>query len=239
MKRTIFGILLATTILFACNAGGSKDKDTSSEPSNKDLSYALGMALGSDLKTFEIPYDYNEFLKGFKDMTSGKEPKVTLEEAMMTIQLSLTAIMEKQAEANRLKEEQYMAENGKKPGIVTTASGLQYEVLTQGSGPNPTAEQVVVVNYVGTLAADGTKFDSSYDRNEPAEFPLNYVIPGWTEGIQLMNVGSKYRFYIPSALGYGPQGAGNGAIPPYAALIFEVELLEIKELDPEMFNFGY
>lgn len=122
--------------------------------------------------------------------------------------------------------EKFLAENAKKEGVITTASGLQYKVLHQGDGPKPKATDSVNVHYRGTLI-DGTEFDSSYKRNAPISFPLNRVIPGWTEGVQLMPVGSKYEFYIPYHLAYGERGAG-GAIPPFAALIFEVELLAIE-----------
>ncbi|MDR2901458.1 MAG: FKBP-type peptidyl-prolyl cis-trans isomerase [Treponema sp.] len=249
MKRTILTILLAVVVLCACSAGGSKDESANQAettnlasgealPTDKDLSYAFGFALGTDLKNFEIDYDYDEFMKGFKDVIEGKETRMTLEEAMTKIQQTLTAVMDRQMQEAQEAEKVFFAENGKKPGIITTASGLQYEVITPAEGPKPSAEQTVVVNYQGTLT-DGTVFDSSYQRGQPAEFPLNFVIPGWTEGMQLMSIGSKYRFYVPSNLGYGPQGAGNGQIPPFASLIFEVELLEIKETDPSMFQQGF
>lgn len=122
--------------------------------------------------------------------------------------------------------EQFLAENAKKEGVITTPSGLQYKVLTQGTGAKPKATDSVNVHYRGTFI-DGREFDSSYKRNSPISFPLNGVIAGWTEGVQLMSVGSKYEFYIPYRLAYGERGAG-GAIPPYAALIFEVELLAIE-----------
>lgn len=122
--------------------------------------------------------------------------------------------------------EEFLAENAKRSEIQVTESGLQYEVLEDAEGQKPTAEQTVVAHYEGTLT-NGSKFDSSYDRGEPTEFPLNKVIPGWTEGLQLMSVGAKYKFYIPYQLGYGAQGAGAN-IPPYAALVFIVELKEIK-----------
>ena len=128
------------------------------------------------------------------------------------------------AESN--KGEKFLAENKTKEGVITTASGLQYKVLTEGSGKSPTATDTVVCHYRGTLL-DGTEFDSSYKRGEPAEFPLNRVIPGWTEGVQLMKEGAKYQFFIPSNLAYGPRGAG-GVIGPDATLIFEVELIKIK-----------
>ena len=121
----------------------------------------------------------------------------------------------------------YLTENKVKPGVITTASGLQYEVMKAGTGAKPNKTDVVKVHYLGTLI-DGSKFDSSYDRNEPIEFPLDGVIPGWTEGVQLMKVGSKYKFHIPSALGYGDQGAPGGKIPPGSTLVFEVELLGTK-----------
>jgi FKBP-type peptidyl-prolyl cis-trans isomerase len=131
------------------------------------------------------------------------------------------------APANPLAAGQtFLARNAQEPGVMTTASGLQYKVITEGSGAQPTATDTVTVHYRGTLI-DGTEFDSSYSRGEPISFPLNGVIPGWTEGLQLMTVGSKYILYIPSELGYGAQGAG-AAIPPNSTLIFEVELLGIN-----------
>lgn len=130
---------------------------------------------------------------------------------------------ENSPDANKAAGEAFLAENATKENIITTASGLQYEILTQGEGPSPTSTTSVTVHYRGTTL-DGTEFDSSYSRNSPATFPLNRVIAGWTEGLQLMNVGAKYRFFIPSELAYGERGAG-GDIGPNAALIFEVELL--------------
>lgn len=127
-------------------------------------------------------------------------------------------------EETKAAGEAFLAENAKKDGIITTASGLQYQILTEGEGPSPSATTSVTVHYKGTTL-DGKEFDSSYSRNAPATFPLNRVIAGWTEGLQLMNVGAKYRFYIPSDLAYGTRGAG-GDIPPNAALIFDVELLK-------------
>lgn len=130
------------------------------------------------------------------------------------------------AERNLEKGKEFLAENGKRPEVTTTESGLQYEVLTQGDGPKPTADQTVTVHYVGKLL-DGTVFDSSVDRGEPATFGLRQVIPGWTEGVQLMSRGSKYRFYIPSSLAYGERGAGRD-IGPNETLIFDVELLDFQ-----------
>jgi FKBP-type peptidyl-prolyl cis-trans isomerase FkpA len=129
-------------------------------------------------------------------------------------------------EENKAAGEKYLAENGKKPTVKTTASGLQYEVITEGKGKKPSATDNVTVHYKGTTI-DGTEFDSSYSRGEPAAFPLNAVIPGWTEGVQLMPEGSKYKFHIPSSLAYGEDGAG-GKIGPNETLIFEVELIKIN-----------
>ncbi len=131
-----------------------------------------------------------------------------------------------QVAAVRPADMAFLKKNKGKPGVITTASGLQYEVLTQGQGPKPARTDTVAVHYEGKLL-DGTTFDSSYQRGQPAVFPLDQVIPGWTEGVQLMNTGSKYRFTIPPALGYGAKGAG-GVIPPNAVLIFDVELLGVK-----------
>jgi FKBP-type peptidyl-prolyl cis-trans isomerase FkpA len=146
-----------------------------------------------------------------------------MEEAESIIQTAISAAMAKQAELATAKEQEFFAENGKKTGVITTASGLQYEVLKTGTGPKPGAEDVVTVHYTGSFL-NGEVFDSSIERGEPTELQLNAVIPGWTEGIQLMNVGSSYKLYIPSSLAYGAEGAG-GVIGPNETLVFEVELL--------------
>ena len=168
--------------------------------------------------------------QGFADGMMGDESRFTRQAAFTYLETTLTPLAQAQQEAaaKELKKdgEQYLAKNAKRAGVKTTASGLQYEVLKQGDGPKPTAESTVKVHYEGSLI-DGTVFDSSYQRGEPIEFPLNRVIAGWTEGLQLMPVGSTYMLYIPYNLGYGEYGAG-GSIPPYAALVFKVELLEIK-----------
>jgi len=143
---------------------------------------------------------------------------------MLYMQKKQEAQMQKMYGKNIDEGEKFLAENKKREGVMETTSGLQYEVITAGNGPKATADQIVKINYLGTLI-DGTKFDSSYDRNAPADMDLNRVIPGMKEAILLMPVGSKYKFYIPSELGYGKQG--GGPIPPYSTLIFEVELIEI------------
>ena len=170
-------------------------------------------------------------LDGIREFLAGN-PALSQEEYVQTMQLLQARMqqagreeMERISAANLAAERAFMAENAKKPGVVVTKSGLQYEVLKSGSGATPSASDTVRVHYVGTLL-DGTEFDSSVRRGEPAEFGVNQVIAGWTEALQLMSVGSKYKLYIPARIAYGERGAGQ-AIPPNAALIFEVELLDI------------
>ena len=198
---------------------------------NDQISYAMGMNLGEYLNNNPVKLNFDAIIDGLRDALAGN-PKLSREEYVSSMQLLQQQMqeagrrqMEQAAAANALAEKNFMAENAKRPGITVTASGLQYEVLKQGSGAKPSASSVVRVHYTGTLL-DGTKFDSSVDRGEPAEFGVNQVIAGWTEALQLMPVGSKYKLYIPAAIAYGARGAGE-AIPPNAALIFEVELLDI------------
>ncbi|MDR1099371.1 MAG: FKBP-type peptidyl-prolyl cis-trans isomerase [Treponema sp.] len=228
MKKLWFTLIpfLGILVLSGCKGNGTSGNTSNSSgtPLDKDVSYALGMDVGSSLKRGGFNPDYDSFAQGLKDVLDDKETRFTQEEAVERIQAAFSAIMETQSEGQRQAEIDFLAENSKKPGIVITGSGLQYEVLTEGTGAKPAATDTVRVNYEGTFT-DGTVFDSSYSRGEPAEFPLAGVIPGWTEGIQLMSEGSKYKFYISSDLGYGPDGYAS--IPPYSPLIFEVELLAI------------
>jgi FKBP-type peptidyl-prolyl cis-trans isomerase FkpA len=233
IKKTAIAMVLAATVLFACNAGGKTEAADGTTPAGSaggdpDASYAFGVFMGKDLKQFgSLALDYDQFLEGFKDSLEGRESRIPDEEAYTLIQIAITEAMTRQADDNRRQETEFFAANGQKSGVFSTASGLQYEVITEGDGPRPGINDTVSVNYEGTFL-DGTTFDNSYDRGEPVEFPLNGVISGWAEGIQLMRTGSTYRLFIPSALGYGEQGAGQGAIPPNAALIFRVELLSIN-----------
>jgi FKBP-type peptidyl-prolyl cis-trans isomerase FkpA len=189
-----------------------------------DLSYAFGMAIGSDMKQSGLEFNYDAFTRGFREVMEGQETRFTIEDAVDRVQTAFRAAMAERAEINRRQEVEFLAENGRRPGIITTASGLQYEILSEGTGAQPGPSDFVKVHYRGALI-DGVVFDSSYDRNEAAEFPLEGVIPGWSEGIQLMKVGGKSRLYIPSKLAYGEEGAGM-EIPGNTTLIFEVELLE-------------
>lgn len=190
------------------------------------LSYALGLVIGHNLKEMGVDnLNGADFAQAVADVLAGKATAMTNAEAQ---QIVATYMQEKEAEkgkAAREAGEKFLAENAKKEGVVVLPSGLQYVVLTEGSGRKPSATDNVKCHYEGRLT-DGTVFDSSYRRGEPAVFPLNGVIAGWTEGVQLMGEGSKFRFFIPYNLAYGERGAG-GSIPPYAALVFDVELIEV------------
>lgn len=197
------------------------------------VSYALGLGIGQQLAQMGASdLNIDDFADAIKDVINGNELKVPHKDAQTIVQEyfrqqeeRINAIRAEQGKAAKAEGEKFLAENGKKEGVVTLKSGLQYEVLREGNGKKPKATDQVKCHYEGTLI-NGQVFDSSYKRNEPAVFPLNQVIPGWTEGLQLMQEGAKYRFYIPYILAYGESGAG-GSIPPFATLIFEVELLEV------------
>lgn len=192
------------------------------------LSYALGLIIGNNLKAMQIEgLMMSEFTRAVEQVLKGEKLEMTPTQAQTMVQTFFQEQQEKEGQKACEAGEQYLAENGKREGVTTTASGLQYEVLTPAIGQKPTASDRVRCHYEGRLI-DGTVFDSSYQRGEPATFPLNGVIAGWTEGLQLMAIGAKYRFFIPFNLAYGTQGAG-GSIPPYAALVFDVELLGINE----------
>lgn len=198
------------------------------------ISYALGMNIGQQLRQMNLKDTLvvEDFAAAVKDMVNGNAPQVNPAEAQQILNDFFTELESKQraaaAEAGKAAREageKFLAENAKKPGVTVTASGLQYEVLTEGTGRQPKASDTVRCHYHGTLI-DGTVFDSSVLRNEPCEFGLRQVIAGWTEGVQLMKEGAKYRFFIPYNLAYGERGAGQD-IPPYSALIFDVELIKV------------
>ena len=198
------------------------------------LSYALGIGIGSQLAGMGAKeLNIDDFAQAIKDVISGSELKVDNAEAQTLVQNFFREQETKQqaaaaaaGKAAKAAGEAFLAENAKKEGVVTLPSGLQYQVLKEGNGKRPSATDQVVCHYEGTLI-DGTVFDSSYKRKEPATFGLNQVIAGWTEGVQLMQEGAKYRFFIPYDLAYGERGAG-AQIPPFAALVFDVELIEVK-----------
>ena len=190
------------------------------------ISYALGLGIGQQLKSMNIEnFDIKEFSRSIEDVMAGRDTDMTAREAQVMLSEYFQKKEKEQAKANIAEGKAFLEENGKREGVVTTKSGLQYEVLTEGTGNSPKATDKVRCHYEGRLI-DGTVFDSSYQRNEPADFGLNQVIAGWTEGVQLMKEGAKYRFYIPYLLGYGERGAG-ASIPPYATLVFDVELIKV------------
>lgn len=197
------------------------------------VSYALGLGIGQQLSDMGAQgLNIDDFSQAIKDVIAGVEPQIDSQEAQALVQNFFQEQENKQRAAAQEKGkvameegQAYLDENAKKEGVVTLPSGLQYVVLSEGKGKKPTATDQVKCHYEGMLV-DGTLFDSSVQRGEPATFGLNQVIAGWTEGLQLMQEGAKYRFFIPYHLGYGEQGAG-AAIPPFAALIFDVELIEV------------
>lgn len=190
------------------------------------ISYALGLGIGHQLKSMGIEnFSVSDFAKSVEDVLEGRELAMSNTEAQQMLNTYFAEQQKKQAEQAIAEGKVFLENNGKREGVVTTASGLQYEVLTEGTGRSPKATDKVRCHYEGQLL-DGSVFDSSYKRGEPADFGLNQVIPGWTEGVQLMKEGAKYRFYIPYLLGYGEHGAGQ-QIPPYSTLIFDVELIKV------------
>lgn len=242
MKRTI-AYLLVISLAFAGTANAQlfkkkkKKEDVPAVPVKimvndvDSMSYSLGVNVGGDfiknLKT--IPggkYNVDLLIKGFDTAMKGDSTLLNKEMAAEYFKNYITKAQQKDIEQKKSEGEKFLSDNAKKDSVITTASGLQYKVLVDKAGPKPQPQDTVEVNYEGFLA-DGTKFDSSIDRGKPVTFPLNQVIPGWTEGVQLMSVGSKYKFFVPYKLGYGERGAGS-VIPPYSTLIFNVELLGIK-----------
>lgn len=230
-KLMVLAALAGLTLLVTGGCAGEKKVEL------KDLrdkvSYSIGMNIGQDFKRQDIDLDPDLIAQAIKDVTKGAPLLLTEEqvkEAITAFQKELETKMEAKAKADLEKNAKagaaYLAENGKKDGVVTLASGLQYKVLTPGTGKKPKATDTVTVHYRGTLI-DGTEFDSSIKRNEPATFPVSGVIPGWTEALQLMQEGAKWQLSIPANLAYGERGAGQ-QIGPNSTLIFEVELLKVQ-----------
>jgi FKBP-type peptidyl-prolyl cis-trans isomerase FklB len=232
MKRLI--ICLGAVCI--ASIGLAQDKPQLKDQKDK-ASYSIGYDIGETFKKQKIELNVDTMVAGLKEALAGKEAAMSKEDREKTLQAFQKEMMEKQiaaskeaAEKNKAEGEKFLEENKKKDGVKTTASGLQYKVLKEGSGASPKETDTVITNYRGTLI-DGTEFDSSYKRNEPATFPVNRVIKGWTEALQLMKPGAKYQLFIPSSLAYGERGAGQ-TIGPNATLIFDVELLSIKPPEP-------
>lgn len=227
--------ILALTALGAMVLGcGQQGGGTARLASQEDsVSYILGYKMGENLKQQAVPVKPEIIFNGMKAGFAGTAPLMhdsVMQSVMMAFQVRMMGIQHQKDSAaaidNQKSGDDFLASNKAKDGVKTTPSGLQYKVLQEGAGAKPTASSTVTVHYKGTLL-DGKQFDSSYDRGQPATFQLNQVIPGWTEGVQLMTPGSKYQFWIPGNLGYGPQGSPP-TIPPNATLVFEVELLSVK-----------
>ncbi len=219
---------LGLVITAGCQAGGTASLDTDIQKA----SYAIGTEIGTNFEPSKEFFDLAAVVRGIEDALAGKEMAVSADSLAVArqrvgqlVQQAQVAAQQEIMDTNAAEGEAFLAENATKEGVIVTDSGLQYEILTQGDGPQPTAESRVKVHYRGSLI-DGTEFDSSYERGEPTDFGVNGVIAGFGEGLQLMPVGSHYRFFIPSNIAYGMQAAGS-IIGPNATLIFEVELKEI------------
>ncbi|MBI5409700.1 MAG: FKBP-type peptidyl-prolyl cis-trans isomerase [Nitrospirae bacterium] len=227
LLTALLGVMLLANTIYAGEDAALKDQ-------RDKVSYSIGMSIGKDFKNQSLDVDPDILARGIKDVFSGGKPLMTDEEVRETMtnfrnemMVKQTAHMKEMSDKNKKEGEAFLAENKKKEGVVTLPSGLQYKIITEGTGEKPKAADTVTVNYRGTLI-DGTEFDSSYSRNQPATFKVTGVIPGWTEALQLMKAGSKWQLFIPSNLAYGERGAGRD-IGPNSTLIFEVELLSIKE----------
>lgn len=219
---------LALVAFTGCEAGAGGG-NASLESEEAKSSYAVGINVGNSLRDASEFLDMPAFQRGLSEAMAGEEHALEppeLQEAMQHLNELMSEAAQAKAQENMEAGQTYLEENGQREGVIITESGLQYEVLEEGEGERPGPQDQVTIHYRGTLI-DGTEFDSSYERGEPATFPVGGVIPGFSEGIQLMRPGAKYRFAIPSNLGYGPQGAGQD-IGPNATILFEVELLEVN-----------
>ncbi|WP_218354217.1 FKBP-type peptidyl-prolyl cis-trans isomerase [Alteromonas lipotrueiana] len=250
MRKSLVAVSTVAALgLFACQPDTAEkpvtEKEETTQSAGEEMTasqkhaYAMGASMGlyvdsraAQQDKLGVPLDKEALRKGFKDgledslAFSKEEIQQLAQEGEQSLREKQQAAAKEQAEQNVSKGKEYMAENADKEGVKTTESGIQYKVIEEGEGNSPAAEDTVKVHYKGTLI-DGTVFDSSYDRGEPATFPLNRVIPGWTEGVQLMQEGAKYQFVIPPELAYGERA--TGAITPNSTLIFDVELIEIVQ----------
>ena len=232
--KTRVALVLVAALAVAPLAASAADAPATLKTEKDKLSYSLGMDVANSFMRQGVDVDPALFARGFADAYSGGPTVLTEDEvkaAIMNLQKDLMAKqqakMKDEAAKNKAAGEAFLAANAKKEGVVTLPSGLQYKVIKAGTGPTPTADDTVTVNYKGTLI-DGTEFDSSYKRGEPATFPVKGVIPGWTEALQKMKVGSTWELFIPASLAYGDRGAGR-VIGPDSTLVFQVELIGIKD----------
>lgn len=226
--KTPFKTVLLSALVVAGLTAGCNKKVEKLESDKDQGSYAIGTQIGRSLKSQNADISVDALMAGLSDSYSGKEARLKPEQMQAAMQKMQEAAMKKAMEVGEknLKDgDDFLAKNKTKPGVKTTDSGLQYEVVKEGTGPSPKDNDTVKVHYTGTLIT-GEKFDSSRDRNEPAEFPVNGVIPGWTEALKLMKAGAQYKLAIPAKLAYGPQG--RPGIPANSVLLFDVELLEVK-----------
>lgn len=228
MKKTAWIFVAASLVATGVAA------ETAPKTDKEKLSYSLGAQIGQDIKRNEVEIDVDTFARAMREAISGAKPAMTDEEIRATMQnfqqnmrQKAMAKMQEMGEKNKKASDEFLANNKTKEGVKTLPSGIQYQVITMGKGKKPTQKDQVVAHYTGTLI-DGTEFDSSVKRGEPATFPLNGVIKGWQEVLPMMPVGSKWKVWIPPELGYGPRGAGQ-QIGPNQALIFDIELLNIKK----------
>jgi FKBP-type peptidyl-prolyl cis-trans isomerase len=238
MNLTVFAssLVLATLSATVASAQGAPPAATSAAPAaptQADTSYSIGFNIGSQMKSDGITVDTDQLARGIHDAQSGAKPMLSPEQMSAAMNALQAGVMThrreqaaQQADSNKAQGDAFLKANAARPGVVTTKSGLQYEILVKGTGPTPKATDTVVCNYKGTLV-DGTEFDASDKHGGPASFPVGGVIKGWSEALQLMPVGSKWRLVLPSELAYGERGAG-GPIGPNSVLIFEVELVSIK-----------
>ncbi len=233
MKKTIV-VMTAFLALTACNklkqSGAVSGEFKTDE---QKYSYALGQQFGKNLTTLEVPLDKRTLIASLEEALNGKTGKMDdkqIQEAMMMLRDARMSKMKEVGEKNKKEGDEFLAKNKSSDGVKTTASGLQYKVITEGKGAKPSASDMVEVHYAGTLI-DGTEFDSSYKRDQPATFPVNGVIKGWTEALQLMNEGSKWKLFIPADLAYG--ASDRPGIPANSTLIFDVELLKVTKQSSE------
>lgn len=211
--------------LLACQDKGSQEIVLTDQKAK--ISYAIGLSIGNNFKQESIEVDHTVLMRGIQDAMSGAKALLTDEECNQVMMQFQQENANRRADKNMKDGQSFLAENKTKEGVFTLPSGLQYKVIKAGTGKTPTATDTVTTHYRGTLI-DGTEFDSSYKRGKPASFPVNRVIAGWTEALQLMQVGAKWQLFIPSELAYGSHGAPGGRIGPNATLIFDIELLGIE-----------